>query len=89
MEVVVKESMALDDTELYICIIVKVEPYSVVWKLLSLLPSYVVSFMFHLDNFPSQSPTRESLLLKTGVFELTFLCVFEVALLVFCCSSLR
>jgi hypothetical protein len=29
MEVVVKESMALDDTELYICIIVKLEPYSV------------------------------------------------------------
>ena len=29
MEVVVKESMALDDTELYICIIVKLEPCSV------------------------------------------------------------
>ena len=29
MEVVVKESMALDNTELYICIIVKLEPYSV------------------------------------------------------------
>ena len=73
MEVVVKESMALDNAELYICIIVKLEPYSVVLEVVVFashpdFSSYVVFFVFHLDNSAIQSPSRKIAVLEKHVF---------------------
>ena len=73
MEVVVQESMVLDNTDFYICIIVKLEPRSVALEIVVVashpdFSSYVVFFVSPLDNSPIQSPTRESLFLKTMCF---------------------
>ena len=73
MEVVAKESMLLDSIDLCICIIVKLEPYSVVLEVVVVashpdFSSYVVFFVSHLDNSAIQSPSREIVVLEKHVF---------------------
>ena len=87
MEVVVKDSMALDDTELYICINVKLEPYSVALEIVVVASILCRSLCVSSRQQPYPITNSGIVVLeKHAFFELTFLCVFGVALLVFCWS---
>ena len=73
MEVVAKKSMLLDNIDLCICIIVKLEPCSVALEIVVVashgdFSSYVAFFVSHLDNIAIQSPIREIVVLENHVF---------------------
>ena len=72
MESVVKESMALGNGELYICMIMKLEPDSVALEIVVVafhldFSFYVVFFVSHLDDCAIQSPLREIVVLEKHV----------------------
>ena len=72
MEVVANESMALGNGELYICMIMKLEPDSVALEIgvVAFHPGfsfYVVFLVSHLNDCAIQSPLRDIVVLEKHV----------------------